>query len=262
MASFGHTFDASTVEPTTPFEVFPPGKYRVQTRRQRNAPDQGRPGAIPAPRTRRARRTVRRAQALRPPQPRQRQPRCRADGTAHPVGPVPRRRQDAGQQQRTTAPDPDPGRRQGAPTQGAVRREQLDPLPRRAAMRASVIACARPCGHGWPGPCGKPCGHRARSPGSVRSDAMPAPDLPSLARHARPPVASAWSSCRARSPRSRRRSPRPTSPARRGAARSIPSPSIGPGRRCVLQAAGGRPGVGATRRAGGRPPLAIASRTR
>jgi hypothetical protein len=30
MASFGHTFDASTVEPTTPFEVFPPGKYRVQ----------------------------------------------------------------------------------------------------------------------------------------------------------------------------------------------------------------------------------------
>lgn len=30
MAAFGHTFDASTVEPTTPFEVFPPGKYRVQ----------------------------------------------------------------------------------------------------------------------------------------------------------------------------------------------------------------------------------------
>ena len=30
MASFGHTFDASTVEPTTPFEVFPPGKYLVQ----------------------------------------------------------------------------------------------------------------------------------------------------------------------------------------------------------------------------------------
>ena len=30
MASFGHTFDASTVEPTTPFDVLPPGKYRVQ----------------------------------------------------------------------------------------------------------------------------------------------------------------------------------------------------------------------------------------
>jgi hypothetical protein len=30
MASFGHTFDASTVEPTTPFEVMPPGKYLVQ----------------------------------------------------------------------------------------------------------------------------------------------------------------------------------------------------------------------------------------
>ena len=30
MASFGHTFDASTVEPTTPVEIFPPGKYRVQ----------------------------------------------------------------------------------------------------------------------------------------------------------------------------------------------------------------------------------------
>ena len=30
MASFGHTFDASTVEPTTPFEVLPPGKYLVQ----------------------------------------------------------------------------------------------------------------------------------------------------------------------------------------------------------------------------------------
>jgi len=30
MASFGHTFDASTVEPAAPFEVFPPGKYLVQ----------------------------------------------------------------------------------------------------------------------------------------------------------------------------------------------------------------------------------------
>ena len=30
MASFGHTFDASTVEPTAPFEVFPPGKYLAQ----------------------------------------------------------------------------------------------------------------------------------------------------------------------------------------------------------------------------------------
>ena len=30
MASFGHTFDASTVDPTTPFEVLPPGPYRVQ----------------------------------------------------------------------------------------------------------------------------------------------------------------------------------------------------------------------------------------
>lgn len=30
MASFGHTFDASSVEPTTPFDVLPPGKYRVQ----------------------------------------------------------------------------------------------------------------------------------------------------------------------------------------------------------------------------------------
>jgi hypothetical protein len=30
MASFGHTFDASTVDPTTPFEVLPPGQYRVQ----------------------------------------------------------------------------------------------------------------------------------------------------------------------------------------------------------------------------------------
>ena len=30
MASFGHTFDASTVEPTAPFDVLPPGKYRVQ----------------------------------------------------------------------------------------------------------------------------------------------------------------------------------------------------------------------------------------
>lgn len=30
MASFGHTFDASTVEPATPFEVLPPGKYLVQ----------------------------------------------------------------------------------------------------------------------------------------------------------------------------------------------------------------------------------------
>lgn len=30
MASFGHTFDASQVEPNTPYEVFPPGKYLVQ----------------------------------------------------------------------------------------------------------------------------------------------------------------------------------------------------------------------------------------
>jgi hypothetical protein len=30
MASFGHTFDASTVEPTTAYEVLPPGKYNVQ----------------------------------------------------------------------------------------------------------------------------------------------------------------------------------------------------------------------------------------
>ncbi|QKS31378.1 MAG: DUF669 domain-containing protein [Candidatus Accumulibacter similis] len=30
MASLGHTFDASTVDPTTPFEVLPPGSYRVQ----------------------------------------------------------------------------------------------------------------------------------------------------------------------------------------------------------------------------------------
>lgn len=30
MASLGHTFDASTVDPTTPFEVLPPGQYRVQ----------------------------------------------------------------------------------------------------------------------------------------------------------------------------------------------------------------------------------------
>lgn len=30
MASFGHTFDASTVEPTAAFEVLPPGKYLAQ----------------------------------------------------------------------------------------------------------------------------------------------------------------------------------------------------------------------------------------
>jgi hypothetical protein len=30
MASFGHTFDASTVEPTTAFEILPPGQYLVQ----------------------------------------------------------------------------------------------------------------------------------------------------------------------------------------------------------------------------------------
>jgi hypothetical protein len=30
MASFGHTFDATTVEPNTPYEVLPPGKYLVQ----------------------------------------------------------------------------------------------------------------------------------------------------------------------------------------------------------------------------------------
>lgn len=30
MASLGHTFDASTVDPTTAFEVLPPGSYRVQ----------------------------------------------------------------------------------------------------------------------------------------------------------------------------------------------------------------------------------------
>ena len=30
MASFGHIFDAATVEPATPFEIFPPGKYRGQ----------------------------------------------------------------------------------------------------------------------------------------------------------------------------------------------------------------------------------------
>lgn len=30
MASFGHTFDASQVEPNTPYEVYPPGKYLVQ----------------------------------------------------------------------------------------------------------------------------------------------------------------------------------------------------------------------------------------
>ena len=30
MASFGHTFDASTVEPSTPFDVLPPAKYLVQ----------------------------------------------------------------------------------------------------------------------------------------------------------------------------------------------------------------------------------------
>jgi len=30
MASFGHTFDASQVEPNTPYEVLPPGKYLVQ----------------------------------------------------------------------------------------------------------------------------------------------------------------------------------------------------------------------------------------
>ena len=30
MASFGHTFDASTVEPTTPFEILPPAKYLAQ----------------------------------------------------------------------------------------------------------------------------------------------------------------------------------------------------------------------------------------
>ena len=30
MASLGHTFDASTVDPTTPVEVLPPGSYRVQ----------------------------------------------------------------------------------------------------------------------------------------------------------------------------------------------------------------------------------------
>jgi len=30
MASFGHTFDASQVEPTSPYEVLPPGKYLAQ----------------------------------------------------------------------------------------------------------------------------------------------------------------------------------------------------------------------------------------
>ena len=30
MASFGHTFDASTVEPTAAFEILPPGKYLAQ----------------------------------------------------------------------------------------------------------------------------------------------------------------------------------------------------------------------------------------
>jgi hypothetical protein len=30
MASFGHTFDASQVEPNTPYEALPPGKYLVQ----------------------------------------------------------------------------------------------------------------------------------------------------------------------------------------------------------------------------------------
>lgn len=30
MASFGHTFDASQVEPNTPYEVLPPGKYLAQ----------------------------------------------------------------------------------------------------------------------------------------------------------------------------------------------------------------------------------------
>jgi hypothetical protein len=30
MASFGHTFDASQVEPNTSYEVLPPGKYLVQ----------------------------------------------------------------------------------------------------------------------------------------------------------------------------------------------------------------------------------------
>jgi hypothetical protein len=30
MASFGHTFDASQIEPHTPYEVLPPGQYRVQ----------------------------------------------------------------------------------------------------------------------------------------------------------------------------------------------------------------------------------------
>ena len=30
MASLGHTFDASQVEPNTPYEVLPPGKYLVQ----------------------------------------------------------------------------------------------------------------------------------------------------------------------------------------------------------------------------------------
>ena len=30
MASFGHTFDASQVEPNTPYDVLPPGKYLAQ----------------------------------------------------------------------------------------------------------------------------------------------------------------------------------------------------------------------------------------